>query len=380
MSIDISKYQQAKARTSPEKTPGGTSLFSREIRWDGKFSNKKKSQFYKELALLIRSGVDFKQALEIITGQQKNKKDRALIQKIKDDVIKGKGLYEAMKLSGVFSSYEYYSVKIGEETRKLEAVLAELQQYFDRKIKMRRQLISVFTYPAFVIVVTLAVLYFMLNNVVPMFASVFRQFGSELPALTRKVVALSENFSTLVWIFLAVVLLIAAFHYLNREKAFYKKITSAVVLRIPFFGRLIKKIYMARFCQSLHLLLSAKTPLINSLSLLEKMISFYPITITLPQIKEDITKGGSFGNSLEKYKVYDHKMISMIKVAEEINELDTMFERLTEQYNEEIEHQTKMIGVVLEPLIIIIIGIIVGTIMIAMYSPMFDLSKVINTR
>ena len=108
------------------------------------------------------------------------------------------------------------------------------------------------------------------------------------------------------------------------------------------------------------------------------MIGFYPIEIAIISIKEDITKGASLNESLKKHAVFENKMISMIEVAEQVNELETMFERLTEQYNEEINYQTKMIGVVLEPLIIIIIGIIVGVIMVSMYAPMFDLSKIIN--
>jgi len=283
-----------------------------------------------------------------------------------------------MQQSKQFSAYEYYSVKIGEETRKLDKVLIELQKYFDRKIKMRRQLVSVFTYPVFVLGVTFGVLYFMMNNVVPMFSSVFKQFGADLPPLTQKVVTLSQNFSTISGVFALIIASVVGFHVLNKEKDRYRNITSKVILRLPFFGGLIRKIFISRFCQSLSLLLSAKTPLVISLELTQKMIDFYPIETSLIDVRSDIMKGSALGESLSKYSVYDHKLVSMVKVAEQINKLDEMFEKLTEQYNEEIEHQTKMIGVVLEPLIIMIIGVIVGVIMIAMYSPMFDLSKIIG--
>ena len=118
--------------------------------------------------------------------------------------------------------------------------------------------------------------------------------------------------------------------------------------------------------------------MLNSLSLTGKMIAFYPIETAIEGIKNDITKGASLHESLRKHPVFDNKMVSMVEVAEQVNQLDTMFERLTEQYNEEISHQTKMIGVILEPMIIIVIGVIVGVIMISMYAPMFDLSKIIN--
>lgn len=376
MGIDLSTYKtQPKAKAVKGKK---NDFFNKEISFSSKFSDKKKERFYKELAILIQSGIDFKQALEIVISQYKNKNDIALISKIKQQVIQGKSLHEAMQQSKKFSAYEYFSVKIGEETRKLDSVLIELQKYFDRKIKMKRQLISVFTYPAFVLAVTFGVLYFMMNNVVPMFSSVFKQFGAELPPLTKKIINLSQNFSMISGIFVLSILAIVAFHMLNRNKDKYRAITSKIVLKTPFFGGLIRKIYTSRLCQSLSLLLGAKTPLVISLELTRKMIAFYPIESSLEAIEKDIMKGSALGDSLAKYQVYDHKLVSMVKVAEQINKLDDMFEKLTEQYNEEIEHQTKMIGVVLEPLIIMIIGAIVGVIMIAMYSPMFDLSKIIG--
>ncbi|WP_264560674.1 type II secretion system F family protein [Flavobacterium sp. N501239] len=129
----------------------------------------------------------------------------------------------------------------------------------------------------------------------------------------------------------------------------------------------------------MNLLITSKTTLLTSLSLTSKMIGFYPIEKSIDTIKSDITKGASLHESLRKHTIYENKLVSMVEVAEQINQLDTMFERLTDQYNEEISHQTKMIGVILEPMIIIVIGIVVGVIMVSMYAPMFDLSKIINS-
>ena len=112
--------------------------------------------------------------------------------------------------------------------------------------------------------------------------------------------------------------------------------------------------------------------------MVKKMIGFYPIESSIDPIRNDIIKGVPFATAMKKHKIYEYKLISMVEVAEEINELDSMFSRLADEYDEEVEHKTKMIGVVLEPMIIIIIGLIVGLIMVAMYAPMFDLSKIIN--
>ncbi|WP_298487858.1 type II secretion system F family protein [uncultured Maribacter sp.] len=375
MGINISSYKIKEREAVQKKEPNSGFL---KIELNKGFSDKNRVEFYKEFATLLISGVDFRQALEILKEGQKKKVHQELIGDITRAVVLGRSLYEALKDSGKFTAYEYFSVKIGEETRKLGEVLAELSQYFDRKVKMKRQIISVLTYPAFVLVLTFGVLYFMLRFVVPMFATVFRQFGKELPELTKKVIFLSENFSAITYGFLGFFAILIGAHYVLRNKENYKIKQAWVLLKTPFIGKLIKKIYITRFCQSLSLLLSAKTPLITSLDLVQKMISFYPLESSLKQVQKDISKGVLFSEALSKHTIYDFKLVSMVKVAEQINKLDEMFERLAQQYDEETQHQTKMIGVVMEPLIIVIIGLIVGVVLIAMYSPMFDLSKIIQ--
>lgn len=372
MSIDLNNFKTAGGQ--PKKSSSETALKS----FSKKLSDKKKEAFYRELAMLLKSGVDFKKALEILCQQSDGKLERAIIQSIKDNVINGKSIYESVKETGHFSPYEYYSIQIGEETRKLEEILIELQRYFSRKIQMRRQIISVMTYPSIVILVTLLVLYFMLNKVVPMFSSVFRQFGSELPKSTRIILNLSNHSGTIFLVFGLTIAGIIIVHTTLKGNPRYRSLTARAVLRIPYFGNLVRKIYISRFCQAMNLLITSRTTLINALTLTSRMIGFYPLETGIEQIKYDITRGASMSDSLRKHKIFENKMVSMVEVAEQVNELDTMFERLTEQYNEEISHQTKMIGVVLEPMIIIVIGVIVGVIMVSMYAPMFDLSKIIN--
>lgn len=372
MSLDLGAYRaqrQSGLKTSNEAV--GFSLGK-------KFGDKSKEIFYRELGMLLKSGVDFKKALEIMGNQATKRFEKALILKIKDKVIDGKSICESMKESGQFSPYEYFSIQIGEETRKLEEVLAELQKYFGRKIQMRRQLISVMTYPAIVMVVTLLVLYFMLNKVVPMFGSVFKQFGSELPKSTQMIIKISNHSGMLFSSVAVVALAMLAAHKILKEKNGYRLAVANLVLKIPYFGSLVNKIYLSRFCQAMNLLITSRTTLIGSLSLTAKMINFYPIEIAIRGICLDITKGISLSDSLRKYKVFEGKMVSMLEVAEQVNQLDLMFERLADQYNEEISHRTKMIGVIMEPMIIIVIGVIVGVIMVSMYAPMFDLSKIIK--
>ena len=372
MSFDLSTYKTGKSDKKEFQIE--TDLFQ----FTKKLSDKKKEVLYRELGMLLKSGVDFKKALEILSNQSSNKFEKAIIIQIKEKVVDGRSIYESMRETNQFSPYEYFSIQIGEETRKLEEVLAELQKYFNRKIQMRRQIVSVLTYPAIVMLVTLLVLYFMLNKVVPMFSSVFRQFGSELPKSTQVIIKISAHSGAIFSVTIGVIIGLIITHHLLKEKQAYRAFTTKLILKIPYFGNLIRKIYISRFCQAMNLLITSKTTLITSLSLTSKMIGFYPIEVAIKAIKEDITKGASLNESLKKHTVFENKMVSMVEVAEQVNQLEIMFERLTEQYNEEISHQTKMIGVILEPMIIIVIGIIVGVIMVSMYAPMFDLSKIIN--
>ena len=371
MSLDLSTY-----KTDPKQKAKSVAA-GRQISFSKKLSDKKKEVLYRELGMLLKAGVDFKKALEILAVQSK-KFEREIIIGIKDKVVEGRSIYESMRETGHFSPYEYYSIRIGEETRKLEEVLFELQQYFGRKIQMKRQVISVLTYPAIVMLVTLLVLYFMLNKVVPMFSSVFRQFGSELPKSTQIIIRISNHSGELFLALFVIVIGLGIVHFTMKDKSKYRSFTTKLLLKIPYFGSLIRKIYISRFCQAMKLLMTSKTTLINSLTLTSKMIGFYPIESAIEEIKADITRGHSLSEGLRKHPVFETRMVSMVEVAEQVNQLDTMFETLSDQYNEEISHQTKMIGVILEPMIIIVIGIVVGIIMVSMYAPMFDLSKIIK--
>lgn len=356
----------------------GKNIWQKELSFGKTFSDKAKEEFYKEFSSLLDSGIDIQRTLTILIEEQSNKKVLAILEQIRERLITGSSLSEALRETGHFTAYEFQSIKIGEETGRLRIILEHLSEYFTNKVKLRRQLISVFTYPAFVILITIGVLYFMLNSVVPMFEDVFKQFGQDLPYLTQKIIGISKHFSTFLLYFSLGLVALIIYGYSQRKEDWFRNLTAKTVLRIPVFGVLMKKIYLARTCQSLSLLLASKTPLVTSLSLVEEMIGFYPIETALNAIKGEIVKGGSFHSGLARYPIFDRRLVSLTKIAEETNQLDSTFDRLSKQYQEDIEFRTKLIGTIIEPLIIVIIGLVVGVIMVAMYLPMFNLSNVIK--
>lgn len=353
-------------------------IFQREINLGKVFPDKSKEGFYNEFGSLLESGIDIQRALQLLIDEQQKKKVKAVLEALSADLIVGISLSEAMAKTNHFSAYEFQSIRIGEETGRLVIVLNQLAKFYEDKVKLRRQLIGVFTYPGFVICITIGVLYFMLTSVVPMFEDVFKQFGQELPYLTQKIIWLSKYFSTFLLYFSLTIVAVAIYAYTQRKEAGYRKFTSNLAMRMPIFGPLIKKIYLARMCQSLSLLLASRTPLVSALELVEEMIDFYPIESAIQLIKEDIKKGENLHEGLAKFTIFDKRLVSLTKIAEEINQLDTTFDRLAKQYQEDIEFRTKLIGTIIEPLIIVIIGLIVGVIMVSMYLPMFNLSNVIK--
>lgn len=354
-------------------------LLQADISLTGSVINDKiKERFYNDLYVLLSAGIDIRAALDLFCSELEKKQQDKFFREILDRIIKGQSMSTAMEDMKKFSRYECVSIRIGEETGQIQEILKELTSYFAKRIKMKRQMVSVFTYPVFLLTVTFGVLYFMLNNVVPMFAEVFQRFGKELPAFTMSIIHASEWVSSYGWIILLMIASLVSLAYLQKKKLWFRKSSAFILLKIPVFGKLIHKVYLARFCQSMQLMVKAKIPLVESLSLIEKMIEFYPLEVALTSIQNGLVKGSSMHEEMAKHPLFEKRMVSLIKVSEEVNSLDTMFEKLAKQYNDEVEYRTSIMGSLIEPLMILLIGVIVGTILIAMYQPLFNISNILE--
>ncbi|MBB6239871.1 type IV pilus assembly protein PilC [Pedobacter sp. AK013] len=375
-SIDISKIQKKNAPLKEKEEAGFFDFLSKDISFGkGKLSDKKKEGFYNELGTLIRSGIDIRSALELTSGSYTQKKDVELFSSVQKQVIAGKSLSETMQAESKFSPYEYYSVKIGEETGKLGEVLGELAKYYKSKISQQRKIIGAITYPLLVLFTSFAAVFFMIKFVVPMFADVFKRFGGKLPYITSLIVSFSDWFDRYIYLMLLVIVALVILYFVNRNKFWFKKGAALLLLRIPIVGEITRKIYLARFANTMRLLTETNTPLLQALELVRQMITFYPVENSLRLAEKDILLGSSLSAALSKYDFYPAKFIQMIKIAEEVNRLEYFFEQLAEQYTEEVEYKTNAISGLLEPLIIIFLGLVVGVILIAMYLPMFQMSS-----
>ena len=354
-------------------------LLKKEITLFGSsFSNKKKEAFYIELSVLLNAGLELKDTLELIGAEQKKDADKQLFNNIVEELIAGKNLSDAIKNQQKFSEYEYFSLQIGEKTGTLQKVTTELGEFFRRKNEQRSTIINALSYPIIVLLTAVLAVGFMLKFVVPMFADIFKQNKVELPWITKRIISASNFFQNYYWILLVVLLGVFVFVRVFKNKLWYKKWVSFLILKIPFVGEFTRKVRLAQFTQAISLLVSAKVPLLNGIQLTKKMIEFYPLQIALEKVENDILVGKSFHESIANQPIFDRKMSSLIKVAEETNQTETIFNRLTYQYNQEIENKSKRISAIIEPLIILFLGGIVALILIAMYLPMFKLSTVIG--
>lgn len=347
------------------------------IIFNKQFSNKIKEDFYSELSVLLNAGITLKQALELIVNSQKNKKTKAILEAILKAIIEGQSFSDAIQVHKEFSDYEYHSIKIGEETGTTSRIAQQLSEFYSKKNEQKRQLINALTYPTIILTTAMLVVIFMLQYVVPMFQDIFKQQNVELPGITLFIVNLSNVIQDYGWLIILIIVSLVVINIMIRKKTWYRRIKDNLLLKIPFVGKFIKTVYLSQFTQSMMLLTASKVPIVDSINLVKKMIDFYPLTNALESVEEEIMQGKALSDALQKHDLFDDRMITLVKVSEETNQTEYIFEKLNSLYNTKVQNSSKMLSTLLEPFIILFIGAFVGFILIAMYLPMFKLSSIV---
>ena len=378
-SLDIRKIRSRHDVTNANQEMAKSSwweFLNKDIRLGGSdLPDRVRERFYLELWTMLDAGVDIRTALELIRDEQKKKKIRVVFDKIIGLVIKGSSLSEAMQECKQFSSYECFGVQIGEESGKLVLVFKELAVFFQKKIRQRRHILGAITYPLVVLMVAFGAVSFMVSFVVPMFSDVFKRFGSDLPMVTRIVISISDFCNQYFGLFVVFLAGVTVFAFSQRKQEWFRKASSTMLLKIPIVGSIIQKIYLYQFANTMALLVGSRIPIVQAIQLTRKMITFYPGEHSLLLVEEHIISGVALHKSLAAHNIYPPKIVSMVKVGEEVNQLELFFGRVAEQYNNEVEYQTGMLSRLLEPLIIIVLGVVVGVILVAMYLPLFKLGQ-----
>ena len=383
MGISINKLKQQKNNKPHKKANWNFNIdFNKEISlpllFNSKFNDRRKEQFFSEMGILLSSGLDISSAFKVIIEQEQKEFEKETYTNTYDKLLKGNSLSNSLALTQKFTTYDVLCIKMGEESGRLCDVLVELSNFYGRNIKYRRKFISTLSYPILILATALIAVVFMLNFLVPMFVSVFKTTNSQLPELTLLIIKLS-NISAIVfpW-FILITSTTIFFLYKNRKRTRFRIVSSTLILRLPIFGKIVKLMFLERFLFSMVLLSKSKISVVESISLIKQMIGFYPYEIALTKVEKDIIKGKLLYECLSEFSIFDKKIVSLVKVGEEVNQLDIIFEKLNKQYSEDLEYRINNLGNLLEPFLIIFIGLLVGVILIAMYLPMFKMGTTIG--
>jgi type IV pilus assembly protein PilC len=334
----------------------------------------RRERIFRDMHMLVQAGVDPRTVLELLVNAQRDQVSQAVLGRVRDGVMRGQLISDAMEGAAVFSPYEVHSVRIGEESGRLVPVCLQLAEHHADRIKLARTIRQAFAYPLFILAITLAVVFFMMNVVVPMFAQVFARSGAELPALTQAVLRVSHLVRTY-WPFFAVLLIALVILQATMGKRIMSHPWVEQVLHhLPLYGELRRKALLARHCRAMAFLLQAGSPLDRALELCAHMAGSGRMERALAEVRHEVVHGRSLREAMAQEPLFDAQLIAMLGVAEEVKQLDVMYLRASERYAAEVQHSTTLLSSVLEPATILVIAVLVGTVLVAMYLPMFKLS------
>ncbi len=332
------------------------------------------SRFTRQFATMIESGLPLVQCLDILGGQSQNKIFSDVINAVRDSVSSGSTLAAALgRHKKIFDDLYVNMVEAGEVGGALEVVLKRLADYKEKADKLVREVKGAMIYPAIMATMLVLVTAIMLIFVIPVFAGMFDGLGAELPMPTRVVMMVSDFLiGNIVWIILGIIAIVVLFKMANKKDKTKYYIDKAKI-GAPVFGDLMKKTAVARFCRTLSTLLQSGVNLIDALNITSKTAGNLVLTRAIRKAMISISEGDTITAPLEETGVFPPMVIQMINVGEQTGNMDDMLGKIANFYDEEVDAAVKGLTSMIEPIIIVIMGIVVGALMIAMYLPMFDI-------
>src|SRR6266545_3660095 len=330
--------------------------------------------FVRQFSVMIDAGLPLVQCLEILGTQQENKTFAKILQQTRMDVEGGASLADAMrKHPKTFDNLFVNMIAAGEAGGILDTMLKRLATYIEKAVKLAGQVKSAMIYPVAVIVIAGAVVGVILWKVIPTFAALFSGLGADLPLPTRVVIGLSDNLVRF-FPFLFVGAGLAAYgfkQYYSTDKG--RRVVDATTLKMPVLGNIMRKIAVARFCRTLSTLISSGVPILDGLEITAKTAGNSIVEDAIMVTRKSIERGETISAPLKETKVFPAMVTQMIGVGEATGALDTMLAKIADFYEEEVDTAVAGLLTLLEPIMIAILGIVVGGIVIAMYLPIFDL-------
>ncbi|MCW8400342.1 type II secretion system F family protein [Legionella sp. PATHC038] len=335
--------------------------------------------FSRQLATMIESGIPLVQSFDIVAKGQSNKRLKELIENIKHDVETGLTLSEAlMKHPAHFNELFCNLVEAGEKSGSLDIMLDKVATYKEKIETIKKKIKKALTYPMAVMVVALIVTTGLLIFVVPQFESLFKGFGADLPAMTQAVVSMSKFFQSFWYlIFGALGGGIYAFIYAEKHSPQFAQNVDRTLLKLPVIGPIIEKAAIARFSRTLSITFAAGLPLVEALKSVAGATGNIIFAKATDQIREEVSTGQQMNKAMENTQLFPNMVIQMVAIGEESGALEKMLSKVADFYEEDVDNAVDSLSSLLEPVIMVVLGVLVGGLVVAMYLPIFKLGSAI---
>lgn len=336
--------------------------------------------FCRQFVSIVNAGVSVIKALEMLGDQTENKRLRAAILECKGGIEKGESLASSMRQHpDLFSDIFITMTEAGEASGSLEISFTRMAEQFEKDANLRAVVKKATTYPVVVVVVAIGVVIAMLAFVIPNFESMFKDLGTELPAITKAVVAMSD-FIVSKWYLLAAIvagLFVGAKAFKASDSG--KRFFSALSIKTPVIKELVIKTASARMARTLSTLLAAGIPMIEALEITSHTMTNVFFREALEQAKDDVSMGNPLSETLQRSGVFPPLVYHMAGIGEDTGDVDGMLTKMADYYEEEVQQATQQVMALLEPLIIVLLALIVGTIVIAVISPMMTMYTALDS-
>ena len=367
-------------KRTPRGATRGAGPENRPARRVGRVSNKLMVQFTRQLSTLIDAGLPVLRALRILEQQQKPGPMRLGIRLVADDVEEGTSLSDAMsRHPKAFNRLYVNMVRAGELGGVLDVVLVRLADFMERMRSLKQKVVSAMIYPAAVITFAVAIVLVIMVFVIPKFEDIFKNMDQKLPAMTQMLMGFSKWIGNGGW---AVLLGLPVVFYfvvkLLKMSEGGRHFVDSSTLKTPILGRIVGKTSVSRFSRTLGTLLSAGVPILEALNITRETAGNEVFSRALGKVRDGIREGESFAEPLRQARIVEPMVVNMIDVGEETGELDEMLEKVADTYDEEVETLVAGMMSLLEPVMVVTLGLIVGFIVIALFLPMVGMIENIH--
>ena len=335
--------------------------------------------FTRQLATMLKAGVPLVQSFDIVAEGAEKPRMKELVNNIRNDVASGSGLAPSLaKYPRLFDDLFCSLVASGEDSGTLETMLDRVATYKEKTEQLKAKIKKALTYPTAVVVVAIVVTAILLIKVVPQFAETFRSFGSDLPAFTLFVLTISNFVQK--WWFVILLMIIGAIFLFREAKlrsVAFAEFLDRLMLRAPVFGGIVHDAIIARFSRTLATTFAAGVPLVDALESTAGAAGNSVYAKAIRQIKDDVTTGSTLYSSTKATGLFPNMLLQMMSIGEESGALDEMLDKVANHYEEAVDNAVDSLSSLMEPMIMAILGVLVGGLMIAMYLPIFMLGSVI---